>query len=152
MGHKRKRKQKVRYSQSKNTVNSTQSEQSFKSISSGQGIKITPSPESGFRADEIEQQVQHTSTTRLTTTMSVLVITILGFATHFTGLRNPFVTEDYSQIINNPVVHSITNIGRFFGGSTFYVGGHGATHLVGIYYRPLMTTTFSILYTLFGPH
>lgn len=79
-----------------------------------------------------------------------IVITAIGFATFFSGLLNPFMNDDNGQIVNNVLVHSIKNIRLFFEGGTFY-GGIG-NPLTGIYYRPLMTTTFSLLYSLFGPH
>jgi protein O-mannosyl-transferase len=88
---------------------------------------------------------------KLTAWQASLVITILGFATYFTGLANPFEGDDSAQIISNPVVHSLTHIKLFFEGGTFYNGG-GIAPLSGDYYRPLMTTTFSLLYTIFGAH
>jgi len=80
-----------------------------------------------------------------------LIIFILGFAAYFDGLRNQFIGDDNGQIVNNPVVHSITNIRLFFDGGTFYIG-KGIAPLYGVYFRPLMTTVFSIIYTLFGAH
>jgi tetratricopeptide (TPR) repeat protein len=53
--------------------------------------------------------------------------------------------------VNNLPVHYIKNISIFFKGSTFYEG-HGLAPLSGSYYRPLMTTVFSLIYTVFGPH
>jgi hypothetical protein len=80
-----------------------------------------------------------------------IVITIIGFAVFFTGLKNPFMGDDTTQIVSNVPVHSISNIRIFFEGSTFYAG-NGLAPLSGTFYRPLQTTVFSILYTFFGAH
>ena len=82
---------------------------------------------------------------------AAIIIAVVGFAVFFTGLATPFMGDDNTQIVNNPVVHSMTNIRLFFEGSTFY-NGQGIAPLNGVYYRPLATTVFSLLYTLFGPH
>jgi Tfp pilus assembly protein PilF len=88
---------------------------------------------------------------KITTWQASIVFTILGVACYFDGLRNQFLGDDSSQIVTNVPVHSITNIRLFFEGSTFYVG-KGLAPLSGVYYRPLMTTVFSIIYTIFGAH
>src|SRR5580693_6335363 len=76
------------------------------------------------------------------------IFVVLGFATFFTGINNPFQGDDTYQIVNNLPVHSITNIFLLFRSSTFYNG----QHLIGIYYRPMMSTIFSLIYTIFGAH
>jgi hypothetical protein len=81
---------------------------------------------------------------------AALLIAVIGFAVFFTGLTNAFQGDDSLQIVSNVPVHSISNIRIFFEGGTFYDGS--ATKLTGIYYRPLMTTVFSLIYTLFGPN
>jgi tetratricopeptide (TPR) repeat protein len=88
---------------------------------------------------------------KITSRQAAFIIAILGFAVFFTGLHNPFMGDDSIQIVNNVPVHSITNMRLFFEGGTFY-NGHGLAPLGGVYYRPLMTTVFSLLYTLFGAH
>lgn len=77
-----------------------------------------------------------------------LIIFIIGVCTFFTGLNNPFQGDDNYQIVNNVPVHSVSNIVQFFRGSTFYNG----QELTGVFYRPLMTTTFSLIYSIFGAH
>jgi len=76
------------------------------------------------------------------------IITLIGFAVFFSGLANPFQGDDNYQIVNNLPVHSLKNLFLFFRSSTFYNG----QKLIGVYYRPLMTTVFSFVYSLFGPH
>ncbi|TAL15247.1 hypothetical protein EPN95_00540 [Patescibacteria group bacterium] len=74
-----------------------------------------------------------------------LIFAIVGFVTFIVCINNPFQGDDITQIVENLPVHFVQNIGYFFTSSTFYNG----QNLVGTYYRPLMTTSFSILYTLF---
>ena len=80
----------------------------------------------------------------------LLILATTSCATFFTGLNSPFWNDDIKLIVNNPIVHSIGNIRIFFTGGTYYYGS--ATHLTGVYYRPLVTTIFSLIYTLFGAH
>lgn len=71
---------------------------------------------------------------------------ILSFTVFFSGLNGGFQGDDTDQIIKNEAVHSISNIGLFFKSSTFW---NGET-LVGDFYRPTMTTVYSLVYTFFG--
>jgi hypothetical protein len=87
---------------------------------------------------------------RLSYRQAGLIITIVGVMVFASSLTNGFVGDDNGQILKNVPVHSITNIATFFKGGSFYVGDNHA--LWGAYYRPLMVTSFSVLYTLFGPH
>lgn len=77
------------------------------------------------------------------------IILSLGLVVFFRGLFNGFVTDDWLQIVDNPIVHSLGNINSFFTGSTFYNSG---PKLVGQFYRPLLTTYFSFVYSIFGAH
>jgi hypothetical protein len=88
---------------------------------------------------------------KLTNWQVAIIIAVVGFAVFSTGLTNPFMGDDNGQIVDNPVVHSLSNIRLFFEGGTFY-NGQGIAPLTGAYYRPLMTTAFSLLFTLFGLH
>lgn len=87
---------------------------------------------------------------RLKNWQAALLIALMGFAVYSIGLANSFEGDDFGQIINNTAVHSIMNIGKFFESGTY--AGNGVNSLSGTYYRPLMTTVFSIIYTVFGPH
>lgn len=75
-----------------------------------------------------------------------VMFAVIGLAVFFTGLNNPFQNDDFYQIVNNTPVHSIGNLPQFFGSSTFFNG----EKLTGVYYRPLMTATFSLIYSFFG--
>jgi hypothetical protein len=82
---------------------------------------------------------------------AIVVIVVIGIAVYSVGLTNPFQGDDNSQIVSNVPVHSLSNIKLFFEGSTFYAG-KGLSPLWGVYYKPLMTTVYSLIYSLFGPH
>ena len=89
--------------------------------------------------------------TRLSNQWAALIIAAVGCVVFFSGLSNPFQGDDSLQIVSNPIVHSLANIGQFFTGGTFYFG-QGHLQLAGAYYRPLQTTSYSALYTIFGPN
>src|SRR5208282_3513420 len=59
----------------------------------------------------------------VSTLKASIIIILVGFVTYFRGIKNPFIGDDIGQIVNNPVVHSITHFSLFFEGSTFYNGG-----------------------------
>jgi tetratricopeptide (TPR) repeat protein len=75
-----------------------------------------------------------------------VVIGIAGLVFFFSGLGGGFQGDDDGQIVDNTAVHSLSNIGLFFKSSTFWNG----QSLVGDFYRPIMTTTFAFIYSLFG--
>jgi len=79
---------------------------------------------------------------------SVLFLIIIGFLIYFNGLFGSFVWDDEEQIVANGIIHSIKNIPHLFLGSTFNPGG--ASSLGGMYYKPLMSVSFSFLYSVFG--
>jgi protein O-mannosyl-transferase len=86
---------------------------------------------------------------KLTWWQVAIALVALGYIVFWTGLASPFLSDDIPQIVENPVVHSIANMFIFFIGGTFY-NGHGLAPLSGSYYRPLITTVFSLIYTQFG--
>jgi hypothetical protein len=79
----------------------------------------------------------------------LLTFFALGFFVYGNGLINGFVLDDRNQILNNSLVHSIPNIPQLFTGGTF---GDGGFSLYGNYYRPLMTTVYTLIYSLLGPN
>jgi hypothetical protein len=89
-------------------------------------------------------------TWNITPPWALLIIAISGTAAFISGLSGPFTDDDGAQIVNNPLVQSLAHIRLLFEGGTFYNGG-GLVPLSGIYYRPLMMTIFSVIYTIFGP-
>jgi hypothetical protein len=88
---------------------------------------------------------------KISSLQASIIITIAGLIFYFDGLKNQFLGDDNAQIVTSLPVHSIANIKLFFEGGTFYTG-NGLAPLQGSYFRPLMTTAFSLVYTIFGAH
>lgn len=86
----------------------------------------------------------------LTTSKAINIIIIIGIIIFANSLFNGFVMDDENQIVNASLVHSLTNLPKFFTGSTF--GGNGNGMLIGAYYRPIPTLILSLLYVIFGPN
>ena len=85
-----------------------------------------------------------------TTAKAVTWIVIIGLIVFFNGLFNNFIGDDESQIVINVLVHSISNILIFFNGGTFF---NSSTQLpFGVYYKPLLLTFYSLIYTFSGPN
>ena len=85
----------------------------------------------------------------LTNKKAILWIIAIGFIVYGNMLFNGFVWDDESQILSNHTVQSVYNIPKLFTGSTFE-SKNSTSKLSGIYYRPLMSTSFSIIYSFFG--
>lgn len=79
-----------------------------------------------------------------------VIFTIIGLFVYANSLYNGFVWDDEEQVLANSLAHSITNLPQFFAGSTFNTGGSG--NLSGLYYKPMMTVCFALMYSLFGPN
>ena len=89
------------------------------------------------------------STSRITTLWAAGIIIAVGVVTFGLSLKNNFVGDDSRQIVNNPVIQSLGNIPQLFNGSTAY-SGEPDGNLVGAYYRPLMMTSYAIIYSVFN--
>ncbi|MBI3342243.1 glycosyltransferase family 39 protein [Candidatus Curtissbacteria bacterium] len=73
------------------------------------------------------------------------LIPVVVFLLYVNALGNGFVLDDPSQVVSNPaVVHF--NLPGLFLGSSFGEGGRTA----GVYYKPLMTTAYALLFSAFG--
>lgn len=77
-----------------------------------------------------------------------LLIVLIGFIVYINSLFNSFAFDDFPQIVNNTYVHSLGYVYKIFSGSTFNYGSSG--ELSGAYYKPIMSTFFAIIYTIFG--
>lgn len=78
-----------------------------------------------------------------------IIIFLVGYLIFNNSLQGKFIWDDEAQIISNPYIHSLNNIPTFFSGGTFYLKNTDQG-LQGIYYRPLMTVSYTILYHFFG--
>jgi protein O-mannosyl-transferase len=88
-------------------------------------------------------------TSKITTLWAVVAIVLAGFAVYFSGLSNDFLVDDSRQVVNNPVIQSISNIPQLFNGSTAFSGTLDGK-LIGVYYRPLMMVSYSLIHSVFG--
>jgi tetratricopeptide (TPR) repeat protein len=75
----------------------------------------------------------------------LIVVTLLCYAN---VLANSFVYDDDQQILQNPYIKSWRYLPEIFTTTVWsFVGQAGTTN----YYRPLMTLSFLVLWTIFGP-
>ncbi|MFA6005850.1 MAG: glycosyltransferase family 39 protein [Patescibacteria group bacterium] len=79
----------------------------------------------------------------------LVTFALIGLLVYGMSLFNGFVWDDEEQLLNNTLVHSLSNIGQLLSNSTFSTGG--AAKLGGVYYRPVMMIYFAVLHTVFGP-
>jgi Tfp pilus assembly protein PilF len=84
---------------------------------------------------------------KFTAKTTVLLLVIVGCLVYVNSIFNNFIGDDLSQIVENSTIRSLKNIPSFFTSSSF---SNGNSELTGIYYKPLQTLSFSILYQLFG--
>lgn len=81
----------------------------------------------------------------------ILLLIAVGILLYLNVIHNDFILgDDEDQILNNIQVHSVSNMPQFFFESTYY--NAQANHSYGLFYRPLMLTTYSLLYTIDGPN
>lgn len=80
----------------------------------------------------------------------IVLLIVIGFIVYANSLFNPFIGDDFGQLVNNPLVHSLLGIPKLFFRGTFYLGSAGA--IEGNYYKPLMSVIFAAIYSLFGAH
>lgn len=78
----------------------------------------------------------------------IFALILIGLVVFANSLFNNFVWDDEEQVLNNYAIRSVANIPQFFTGSTFNSGGAG--NLEGLYYKPLMTTSFATIFLFFG--
>jgi tetratricopeptide (TPR) repeat protein len=86
----------------------------------------------------------------ITAGKAIFWIIVVGLFVFGNGMFNGFVGDDDLQVVNNLFVHSIGNAVTFFTGSTFYNGG--TQQAAGVYYKPVLSVYYSLIYTFFGPN
>lgn len=82
-----------------------------------------------------------------TTNKAIFYIILVGILVFVNSLSNGFVGDDIGQLVDNALVHTIQNIPQFFFGGTF---NNGTGAIIGLYYKPLLLTSYTIIYSLFG--
>jgi len=85
----------------------------------------------------------------LTKFKAVYIIALTGIMVFFNGLFNPFQGDDIGQIVNNPQIAKLSNIPTFFLQSLVY-SGINTIKFLHIYYKPILFTIFTLIYSLFG--
>lgn len=81
-------------------------------------------------------------------TLKYLLLVVIGLVLYLPSLPNKFVWDDEEQVVANTAVHSLSQLPAIFAGSTFNSGG--SDRLGGLYYKPLMSASFAVIYTVFG--
>lgn len=101
--------------------------------------------------NEVEQKIslRNIINSLSSNTKAILAIATTGLAIYFLSLFNGFVWDDLDQIINNPGIHSLQNIPRFFSGLTYSDGSSATSNFVFPFYRPLFSSFITLLYFLF---
>src|ERR1700691_4974992 len=85
----------------------------------------------------------------LTKLKAICIIILTGIIIFFNGLFNPFQGDDIGQIVNNPQIAKLSNIPTFFLQSLVY-SGINSIKFFHIYYKPILFTIFTLIYSLFG--
>ncbi len=75
----------------------------------------------------------------------VLILILITFFSYSLSLNNQFLWDDETQIVGNNIIHNLKNLPLLFTGGIVYTP---ATTLSGGFYRPILTLTYMILYTI----
>ncbi|MEK7571648.1 MAG: glycosyltransferase family 39 protein, partial [Patescibacteria group bacterium] len=83
----------------------------------------------------------------LTSSKALSIIIIVGFVVFVNSLFNGFVGDDSAQAIAN-LFTDPSAFSNFFSGGSFSNGG--GQQIAGIYYKPLLNTHLSLIFSIFG--
>jgi len=85
------------------------------------------------------------------TLVHVAIIFFVGALVFSNVLDNSFIGDDEIQIVENPLIHSLSweNIAILFKGSTFSSFGAPKSHH-GVYYKPFMSLSYMLLWAIDG--
>lgn len=81
--------------------------------------------------------------------MTFIAFFFLGFLIYAQALQNPFVMDDEIQILGNTHIQTLHEWPSFFTSSS--MGSGGGEKMGGVYYKPLMTTYYAVVWHFFGP-
>ncbi len=73
-----------------------------------------------------------------------LILAIIAFAVYANSLSNQFVFDDESLILSDPTITLLSNIPLFF------TGEMGFHKVIGAYFRPMVSTSFTVDYAIWG--
>ncbi|MBI5448959.1 tetratricopeptide repeat protein [Candidatus Gottesmanbacteria bacterium] len=76
---------------------------------------------------------------------AVIALFLIVFAVYGPSLPNQFLWDDEEAIVQNPLIHSLANLPKFWTGGIFNSHGSG---LSGGFYRPVTTTAMASLWAV----
>lgn len=79
---------------------------------------------------------------------TLLIFLVLGFVVYTSSLNHPFVMDDEVQVVQNTHIQSLSELPSFFTSSSMDMGGKAK--MGGIYYKPLMTSYYALIWNFFG--
>jgi hypothetical protein len=99
--------------------------------------------------EEIQNSTYENLIPTLTKKNAIVYIFIIGFAVFFNSLFNPFILDDFTQIVNSPSISSLSNIPSFFYKGYAFAGFQSFTFL-HMQYRPFLLTGYTLIHLFFG--
>jgi len=85
---------------------------------------------------------------RLKIVLQVFVLFAIGFLVYGASLSNGFVLDDTQQVVDNQLTTSLSRIRDIFLGASNETFGNLNSY--GVYYRPLMISTYNLVRAVFG--
>ncbi len=79
---------------------------------------------------------------KISKTVLYIILAIVSFAVYANALQNEFVFDDESVVQGDPTITSLSNIPKFFTGE---LGFH---KVIGSYFRPVVSTSYAIDYSI----
>jgi tetratricopeptide (TPR) repeat protein len=79
--------------------------------------------------------------------LALIFLLAVGFFVYANALPNGFLWDDQKQVVRNTVIRNWENIPVILTSSTFYAGGNS---LMGSFYRPLVSLSYLVNYTVWG--
>ena len=73
-----------------------------------------------------------------------IIIAVFAILIFYNSLDNDFVFDDESVVVNNIALQEFSNIPKYF------AGGEGFHKVIGRYYRPIVSTLYTVDYAIWG--
>jgi len=73
-----------------------------------------------------------------------IIIAVFAILIFYNSLDNEFVFDDESVVVNNIALQEFSNIPKYF------AGGEGFHKVIGRYYRPIVSTLYTVDYAIWG--
>src|SRR5258708_291088 len=78
-----------------------------------------------------------------TTFKAIHFLILIGLLLSGNALLNGFVGDDFGMVVGNNLITSLGNLPSFF-------FSYGVQNTLFLYYRPVILTYFTVVYTIFG--